>query len=64
MSLIKPQIGYTVHFTTTHFREGRKTAKRKIVAICNGVIGVRMFGFNPYWLDRVGSLDKIHSIEK
>lgn len=61
---MKAKIGDVVHFSTIS-RVGKTTTKRKIIAINeNGVIGVRLFGWNPYWLYSVGRLDKIIKIEK
>ena len=46
------EVGDTIKFKTVHYRVGVRTAIRKVVSLWpdSDFIGVRMFGWNPFWL--------------
>lgn len=58
MNWSKIKKGDTITFTAIN-REGKKKATRKVIEVNTLGIGVRMFGWNPFFLDP--RLDKIHS---
>ncbi len=54
--------GDTITFTAVHFRSGKKEATRKVLEVNTLGIGVRMFGWNPFFLDP--RFDKITKVVK
>ena len=52
------KVGDRILINTFHYREGRRKVERNIVEIKYGrkqmpmsaVVGVRMFGWNPFWI--------------
>lgn len=56
------KVGDTISFTALHFREGKKKATRKVTEINTLGIGVRMFGYNPFFLNP--RFDKITKVKK
>lgn len=54
------KVGDTVEITTTS-RSGRKTVRRKVVALGQFGVGVRYDGWNPYWVgwDRRDKVKKV-----
>jgi hypothetical protein len=56
----KLKIGDTIEVKTVHYRIGWRTATRKIVAKDDYLgIGIRMFGWNPFWLKHKEILRKL-----
>ena len=56
----KLKVGDTIKVSAVHLKEGRSTCKRKIVEInSHGQVGVRLFGWNPFWLRNNEIIEKI-----
>jgi len=54
------KVGDTIKIKTFHYRVGRRTTIRKIVEISDSLgVGVKMFGWNPFWLRRGEIIEKI-----
>ena len=60
--LRKLKIGDTIKIKALHYRIGYRSAIRKITSIDEQLgIGVRMFGYNPFWLKKKEIIEKIKS---
>ncbi len=46
----------------TFNREGRKKCERKIVAIDSMGVGVRLFGWNPFYLKNSEIIEKVERV--
>ena len=58
--LCRLKVGDTIKVKTWHGRVGRRTVIRKIVALDDDLgVGIRMFGWDPFWLRKKEIIKKI-----
>jgi hypothetical protein len=55
----KLKVGDTIRVNAIHYREGRKKCTRKIVEINSLGVGVRLFGWNPFFLRDSEIIEKV-----
>ena len=55
----KLKVGDTILVDTFHYRDGKRKVKRKIVYIGAMGIGVRLFGWNPFYLRDGEIIEKV-----
>lgn len=56
----KLKVGDTIKVNAVHLREGRKKATRKVVEVGAFGVGVRLFGWNPFYLRNSEVVEKVN----
>ena len=55
----KLKVGDTIEVNAVHYREGRKKCKRKITDKSSMGVGVRLFGWTPFYLKNSEIIRKV-----
>jgi len=55
----KLKVGDKIEVKALHYREGYKKAIRKVVSINSLGVGVRLFGWNPFYLKQSEIIRKV-----